>query len=150
MSDFLIGAYPWFKSAHIVAVVSWMAALLYLPRLLVYHANAKPASEMSETFKLMEANIHRLIMTPAMLLVWGFGLMLMITPGTIDWSSPWWFLVKLVCVVLLTVFHLQCGKWRKAFRLDSNQRSAKFFRVVNEIPTVLLIIIVILVVVRPF
>ena len=149
MNAWLSGAYPWIKSLHIVSMVAWMAGLLYLPRLYVYHSMAPPGSDRSETFKVMERRLQRGIMTPAMIATWGFGLVLAGTPGLVDWRMGWIW-AKLALVVGLTAFHLALGRWRTAFCADCNRHSTRFFRAINELPTVALIAIVILVVVKPF
>jgi putative membrane protein len=137
------------KAFHIIAVIAWMAGLLYLPRLFVYHAMSKTGSEQSETFKVMERRLLRYITTPAMLAAWIFGLILAFSP-LIDWSKDGWFHAKLVLVVVLSGFSGLLAKWTKDFAADRNTRSPRFYRIVNEVPTVLMILIVILVVVRPF
>ena len=137
------------KAFHVIAVIAWMAGLLYLPRLLVYHAESKVGSEQSETFKVMEKRLLRLITTPAMIASWVLGLILAFS-GAIDWSADGWFHAKLALVVLLSAFHGMLAKWTKDFALDRNTRSARFYRVANEVPTILMIGIVILVIVRPF
>ncbi len=142
------GAYLWIKSAHILSVIAWMAGLLYLPRLFVYHAGAMPGSELSETFKVMERRLQRGIMTPAMLGTWVFGLTLAGMPGLVDWRMGWIW-VKLALVVALTAYHFALGHWRRAFAIDRNLHPPRFFRIVNELPTLALIAIVVLVVVKP-
>jgi putative membrane protein len=137
----------WVKAAHLVAVIAWMAALLYLPRLMVYHADSAVGSATSETFKVMERRLFRAIATPAMLAAWGFGLWLAI--ATRAWEEGW-FHAKLACVLCLTAFHAMCGVWVKRFADDRNRRGVRFYRLVNELPTVLMIAIVVLVIVRPF
>jgi putative membrane protein len=137
------------KAFHVVAIIAWMAGLLYLPRLFVYHAASKKGSEQSETFKVMERRLLRLITTPAMLASWVLGLILAYS-GAIDWSQDAWFHAKLVLVVLLSAYHGFLAMWTKDFALDRNTRSPRFYRIANEIPTLLMIAIVILVVVRPF
>ena len=137
------------KAFHIIAIIAWMAGLLYLPRLFVYHAASKVGSEQSETFKVMERRLLRLITTPAMLASWLFGLILVFS-GVIDWSRDGWFHAKLVLVVLLSAYHGCLAMWTKDFAVDRNTRSPRFYRIANEIPTLLMIGIVILVVVRPF
>ena len=137
------------KAFHIIAVIAWMAGLLYLPRLFVYHAMSKTGSEQSETFKVMERRLLRYITTPAMLAAWIFGLILAFSP-LIDWSKDGWFQAKLLLVVVLSGFNGLLAKWTKDFAADRNTRSPRFYRIVNEVPTVLMILIVILVVVRPF
>ena len=149
MSVWLRDAYPWIKSAHIASMVAWMAGLLYLPRLFVYHAMAPVGSDRSETFKVMERRLQRGIMVPALLATWGFGLVLAGTPGVVDWRMGWIW-TKIGFVVGLTVFHVLLSRWRTDFGMDRNAHSARFFRMVNELPTVALIAIVLLVVVKPF
>ena len=126
-----------------------MAGLLYLPRLFVYHATAPVESELAETFKLMERRLLRGIMTPAMIATWGFGLLLVSLPGTVDWGMGWIW-VKLGLVIGLTVFHFMLAHWRRVFSAGQNRHPASFFRVVNELPTLALLAIVVLVVVKPF
>jgi protoporphyrinogen IX oxidase len=140
---------PWIKSAHIVSMVAWMAGLLYLPRLFVYHAMAPVGSDKSETFKVMERRLQRGIMVPAMLATWGFGLVLAATPGVVDWRMGWIW-IKIALVVGLTIFHVLLSRWRNVFAADRNGHSVRFFRMANELPTVALIAIVLLVVVKPF
>jgi putative membrane protein len=137
------------KAFHVIAIIAWMAGLLYLPRLFVYHATSKIGSEQSETFKMMERRLLRYITTPAMLASWAFGLILAFS-GLIDWSQDGWFHLKLVLVLALSAFHGLLAMWTKDFALDRNTHSARFYRLANEIPTLLMIFIVILVVVRPF
>jgi putative membrane protein len=137
------------KAFHIIAVIAWMAGLLYLPRLFVYHAMSKTGSEQSETFKVMERRLLRYITTPAMLAAWIFGLILAFSP-LIDWSKDGWFHAKLLLVVVLSGFSGLLAKWTKDFAADRNTHTPRFYRIVNEVPTVLMILIVILVVVRPF
>jgi len=134
------------KAFHIIAVIAWMAGLLYLPRLFVYHAMSKTGSEQ---FKVMERRLLRYITTPAMLAAWIFGLILAFSP-LIDWSKDGWFHAKLLLVVVLSGFNGLLAKWTKDFAADRNTHSPRFYRIVNEVPTVLMILIVILVVVRPF
>jgi putative membrane protein len=126
-----------------------MAGLLYLPRLFVYHAQSKMGSEQSEIFKVMERRLLRYITTPAMLASWVLGLALAFS-GVIDWSKDGWFHAKLFLVLLLSAYHGLLAKWTKDFALDRNTHSARFYRIANEVPTLLMILIVILVVVRPF
>lgn len=137
------------KAFHIIAIIAWMAGLLYLPRLFVYHAQSKVGSEQSETFKVMERRLLRYITTPAMLASWVLGLALAFS-GVIDWSKDGWFHAKLFLVLLLSAYHGLLAKWTKDFALDRNTRSPRFYRIANEVPTLLMILIVILVVVRPF
>jgi putative membrane protein len=149
LSLWLIVAYPWVKSLHIMSMVAWMAGLLYLPRLYVYHAMASVGSRQSETFKIMERRLERGIMTPAMFATWGFGLLLAGTPGLVDWRMGWMW-AKLALVAALSAFHFALSRWRKNFSADSNKHSPQFFRIVNELPTLAMIAIVLLVVVKPF
>ena len=130
-------------------MVAWMAGLLYLPRLFVYHAMAPIGSDRSATFKIMERRLQRGIMTPAMIATWVFGLMLAGTPGLVDWRMGWIW-AKLALVVALSAFHITLARWRAGFNTNSNVHSARFFRIVNELPTLALIAIVLLVVVKPF
>ncbi|MBM3564994.1 MAG: protoporphyrinogen oxidase HemJ [Alphaproteobacteria bacterium] len=141
-------AYLWIKALHIVAVIAWMAGLLYLPRLFVYHADAKPGSEQSETFKVMERRLLRAIMTPAMIAALVLGLVLLFRLGPAAWTSPWWW-GKVLALLGLFAMHGMMSRWRRDFEQDRNARPAKFYRIINEIPTVLMIVIVILAVVKP-
>ncbi len=149
LSRFLLDAYPWIKSFHIIAMVSWMAGLLYLPRLFVYHAGAPPGSDRAETFKIMERRLECAIMRPALLLTLLSGAALAATPGVVDWRQGWIW-VKLFLVAVLVGFHGAAFLWRRAFAADRNPHSEGFFRAVNEVPTLLMIAIVILAVARPF
>jgi len=150
MQDFLASAYPWIKFLHIISVISWMAGMFYLPRLFVYHAErATVGSEMSETFKIMERRLMRAIINPAMIATWTFGLMMVFTPGIIDWSEGWpW--VKAIMVTLMAAFHGWLSARRREFERDENTRSGRTYRLANEIPTVLMLVIVLMVIVRPF
>ena len=145
----LIAAHDWIKAFHIISVVAWMAGLLYLPRLFVYHAETRPGSDAAQTFTVMERRLLRGIMTPAMIASYIFGLALVATPGVVDWRQGWVY-VKLAAVLALTLIHGLLARWRRDFAADRNRRPARFYRIVNEIPTVLLIVIVVMVVVRPF
>ncbi|MBM3534398.1 MAG: protoporphyrinogen oxidase HemJ [Alphaproteobacteria bacterium] len=147
--SWLAAGYPWIKAAHIVSVMAWMAGMLYLPRLFVYHADAEPGSTLSETFKVMERRLLRGIINPAMIASMLFGGLLAATPGLVAWAEAWIWM-KLAAVLGLVVAHHFFARWRKEFAEDRNTRPAKFYRQVNEVPTVLLIVIVIMVVVRPF
>lgn len=141
-------SYEWVKALHVLSVMSWMAGLLYLPRLFVYHAGVAPGSETSETFKVMERRLLRAIMNPAMIASYLFGVwMLILTP---EWLSQPWLHAKLTAVAGMTVVHMAMAKWRRAFAEDRNVHSHKFYRAMNEIPTVLMIAIVIFVIVKPF
>ncbi len=139
--------YEWIKALHIIAVIAWMAAMLYLPRLFVYHATAAVGSPSSETFKVMERRLLKAIMTPAMIVVWIAGLWLMWQGGFL---ASGWMHVKLLLVLIMTGIHGWFAGMVKAFAADRNMRDAKFFRIINEVPTVLMILIVIFVVVKPF
>lgn len=147
MLDVSATMFLWIKALHIISVIAWMAGLLYLPRLFVYHADCTPGSEQSETFKVMERRLLRAIMNPAMIASFVFGGLLLAILN--DWSSGWIY-VKLVCVLGLAGLHGSMSKWRREFAEDRNERSAKFYRMMNEAPTVLMIIIVIMAVVKPF
>ena len=137
----------WLKALHIVAVISWMAGLLYLPRLMVYHGGAERGGVQSETFKVMERRLFRAIMNPAMIVVWITGPLLAWQLGV--WHDRW-FIAKMVLVAGLTWYHHALGRWRKAFEANANTRDDRFFRIVNEVPTALMLGIVVLVVVKPF
>ena len=138
----------WVKALHVISVIAWMAGMLYLPRLYVYHADAERGSIQSETFKIMERRLYRGITTPAMIAAWVFGLW-MVFSGMVDWSSGWpW--AKAAMVILVSGFHGVLGRWRREFADDRNTRPSRFYRAVNEIPTVLMIVIVIAVIVKPF
>jgi protoporphyrinogen IX oxidase len=139
--------YLWIKAFHIIAVIAWMAGMLYLPRLFVYHAAATPGSEQSETFKVMEQRLLKYIMAPAMGVTWILGIVLLIQGQFVGAS---WFHAKITLVLVMTILHGLFTHWGRDFLFDRNQRSAKFYRIANEIPTVLLIVIVILVTVKPF
>jgi putative membrane protein len=139
--------YLWLKAFHLIAVIAWMAGMLYLPRLFVYHASAKPGSELSETFKVMEWRLLKLIINPAMIVVWLLGLTLIWLIGAL---AATWFHIKFALVLAMTILHGMFASWAHEFAFDRNTRTPKFYRIVNEIPTVLLILIVILAVVKPF
>jgi protoporphyrinogen IX oxidase len=147
--SWLVAAYPWIKACHIISIVAWMAGLFYLPRLFVYHADAARGSELAETFKVMERRLLRGIMNPAMAAVYVFGIALALTPGIVDWHMGWIY-VKLAAVALLTIVHHLLALWRKDFAADRNRHSARFYRIVNEVPTLLLIVIVVMVAAKPF
>jgi protoporphyrinogen IX oxidase len=144
-----VHAYPWIKSFHIISLVAWMAGLLYLPRLYVYHSTVSVGSDPAETFKVMERRLLGGIMNPAMIATWFFGLVLAATPGVVDWRAGWLW-AKLALVGGLTLFHSLLARWQTAFAADRNTHSTRFFRAVNELPTLALIGIVLLVVVKPF
>jgi putative membrane protein len=147
--NWLTAAYPWLKALHIIAVIAWMAGLLYLPRLFVYHAGVKMGSDQAATFEVMERRLFRGIMVPALAMTYGFGILLLAIPGTVDWRQRWIW-AKLALVLLLTMFHFALAAWRHVFAAGRVPHSARFFRMVNELPTLAMIAIVVLVVVKPF
>jgi len=142
-------AYLWIKALHIISVIAWMAGLLYLPRLFVYHTGAEPGSEKSETFKIMERRLLRAIMNPAMIASFLFGGILLANLAEGYWEEGW-IHAKLLFVAGLVWAHMMMARWRKAFEADANEKSETYFRVMNEVPTVLMIGIVIFAVVKPF
>ena len=142
--------YLWIKALHIVAVISWMAGLLYLPRLFVYHSSTEAGSTASETFKVMERRLMGAIMTPAMLASWILGLVLIAGLGVEAFRGSYWLLVKISLVVILSGLHLVLAWHLRTFATDRNRHSARYFRILNEVPTVLMIAIVVMVIVRPF
>lgn len=147
--DFLVPLYPWTKAVHLIAVIAWMAGLFYLPRLFIYHMQVPGGDARSETFKVMERRLLKAIMNPAMIATWLFGLALVLTPGAVDWTAGWWHL-KLTCVLLMTGFHGMLGKARRQFEADERPRTERVWRYLNEVPTLLMIVIVIMVIVKPF
>ena len=150
LGDFLARLYPWTKTLHVISVIAWMAALLYLPRLFVYHAErGGGAGEPAESFKIMERRLLKFIANPASVSTWIFGLLLVFTPGIISWDEPWVH-VKAVLVIAMTAYHHALVRWWRSFAEDRNRRSPRFYRIANEIPTLLLIGIVVMVLVRPF
>lgn len=148
MLDFLAFAYPWVKSLHVISVIAWMAGLFYLPRLFVYHVEQVGESgDTHEMFTVMERRLLRAIMNPAMIATWVFGLMLVFTPGVVDWSSVWpW--TKAASVLGMTWFHHWLGRRRKEFLAAGNTRDGRTYRIMNEVPTLLMIVIVFSVIVR--
>ena len=148
MSEFLLSHYDWIKALHVISVIFWMAGMAYLPRLFVYHAEAEKGSDKSETFKVMERRLLRGIINPAMVATFLFG-------GLMIWANPdllhqGWFHAKLTLVFLMSGVHGAFSKWRRIFEADANIKPVRFYRIVNEIPPVLVIFIVILVIVKPF
>jgi protoporphyrinogen IX oxidase len=139
--------YEWIKALHVIAVISWMAGMLYLPRLFVYHCEAEPGSRQSETFKVMERRLLKAIINPAMIVTWLAGLYLAWKGG---WYASPWFHAKFFLVLVLSGVHGAFSRFVKDFAADRNTRSQKFYRVINEVPTVMMILIVILVIVKPF
>ena len=140
--------YLLFKSLHLISVISWMAGLLYLPRIFVYHSENNSEIKTSEIFKIMEKKLYFYIMTPAMALSWIFGLLLIHTIGFQQLAQTW-LILKIILVVILTVYHFYLGNILNQFKLDQNKRSHKFYRYINEIPTILLILIVFVVIFKP-
>ena len=147
--DWLADWYLWIKALHIISVIAWMAGMLYLPRLYVYHAEAEVGSELSETLKIMERRLLRAIMNPAMIAAFIFGGLMLGTPGIVDWGSGWIW-IKLAAVTAMTVAHHVFAKWMNDFAADANTRPAKTYRLANEVPTVLMIVIVVMIIARPF
>ena len=143
-----MNTYLLFKSLHLISVISWMAGLLYLPRIFVYHAENSSEIKTSEIFKIMEKKLFFYIMTPAMILSWVFGLLLIHSIGFHQLGQTW-MLLKIVFVVILTIYHFYLGSLLNQFKLDSNKHSHKFYRYINEIPTILLILIVFVVIFKP-
>ena len=139
--------YLLFKSLHLVAVISWMAGLLYLPRIFVYHSEAADKSQ-KEIFKVMERKLYNYIMMPAMMLSWLFGVLL-IHSLSFSVFSELWMQIKIISVVILTYYHFTLGKYLNDFAIDNNQKSSKFFRIYNEIPTVILIVVIFIVIFKP-
>ena len=137
----------WVKALHVISVISWMAALLYLPRLFVYHCDAEVGSVQSETFKTMESRLLKAIGTPAMIATWIFGIWIAVLYDT--WAEVW-FLIKFALVIAMTVVHFIYAKHAKQFAQDNNQKPARYFRIINEVPAVFMIVIVIMVIVKPF
>lgn len=140
-------AYLWIQALHIITIIAWMAGLLYLPRLYVYHTKQAVGSEASETFKVMERKLLRIIMNPAMILAIATGLYVMWVGG---WLADGWMHAKLTLVIVMIAFHMMLARWRRYFAEDRNMHSERFYRVANEVPTVLMIGIVILATVKPF
>ena len=149
MNNLLTAGYPWLKALHIIAVIAWMAGLLYLPRLYVYHADAPRGSNRAAMLEIMERRLLYGIMAPAMVMTYAFGALLAATPGVVDWHRGWIW-AKLAIVALLTMFHLLLAHWRRDFAAGKFTHSSRFYRVINELPTIMMIAIVLLVVVKPF
>ena len=140
--------YLLFKSLHLISVISWMAGLLYLPRIFVYHAENSDDKKISDVFKIMEKKLYFYIMTPAMILSWIFGLLLIHSIGFQQLGQTW-MVLKIIFVIFLSLYHFYLGKTLKHFKLDQNTHSHKFYRLINEIPTILLILIVFIVIFKP-
>jgi len=149
VTNALGAAYPWVKALHIIAVIAWMAGLLYLPRLYVYHAGVPAQSSRAAMLEIMERRLLRAIMLPAAVMTYGFGVALATIPGVVDWHRGWIW-AKLGLVALLTVFHILLAYWQRGFSAGKNLHSPKFYRFINELPTIMMIAIVLLVVARPF
>lgn len=142
--------YPWIKALHIISVIAWMAGLFYLPRLFVYHAEqVELGSKTDEMFQTMERRLIRAIMNPAMIATWAFGLWLAIVPGVIDWSEVWPY-AKALSILGMTWFHHWCSMTRRSILKNEPMKDGRHYRIMNEVPTLLLIVIVVSVVVRPF
>jgi putative membrane protein len=155
MTDILASAYHWVKALHVVAIITWMAGLFYLPRLFVYHveglnrAGVVAGSDMDLLFQRQERLLLRAIMNPSLVAAWVFGATLALTPGVVDWSAGWPWL-KLACVLGMTWFHMWCAARRKDLATGTNRLTGRQFRLMNEVPTVLMLLIVMAVIVRPF
>jgi len=147
MYNWISEFYLWIKAFHMFTIVAWMAGLFYLPRLFVYHAGVAYTSEAAELFKVMEYRLYKIIMVPSMLLSLASGIFLVIIQQA--WSS-WWFHLKMICVLFLVIFQHLLSHWRKQLAVGMCKRTAPFFRTINEVPTLLLIIIIISVIVKPF
>ena len=147
--DFIQHWFLWIKVGHLAAVIAWMAGMLYLPRLFVYHVSAPIGSDNSETFKVMERRLLKIILNPAMAATWFFGILLIFSPGAVDWGEGWpWG--KAILVILLSAVHGFLSRCQRNFAIDQNQFSAKFFRIINELPTIMLVGILVFVIVKPF
>jgi len=146
---FLAGLYPWTKALHLIAVFAWMAGLFYLPRLYVYHSAVPAGGETSGMFKVMERRLLRAIMNPAMIAAWLLGITLVLTPGIVDWRAGWWH-GKMAGFLGMTIFHMHLAAARKGFERDERPRTERYWRIANEAPTLLLILIVVMVIVKPF
>ena len=148
LQNFLLNNYLWIKAFHVIAVISWMAGLLYLPRLFVYHAKAKQGTESSEMLKIMEYKLQKFIMNPAMIAAIFFGVLLLIVKD-VEWSKKWIY-IKLIAVLGFVFVHHFLAKYRKNFKDDNNIHSSTYFKILNEVPTVLLVIIIIMIYIKPF
>lgn len=148
MTDLFVATYPWVKSLHIMAVIAWMAGLFYLPRLYVYHAEESAHGDSrDEVFQTMERKLLKVIMNPAMIVTWLAGLWLVLTPGIVDWTAIWPYL-KAAGVIAMTWFHMWLAKRRKEFATGDNRFGGRQYRMMNEVPTVLMVVIVLSVVVK--
>jgi len=148
MTDFLFIAYPWIKALHIMAVISWMAGLFYLPRVMVYHVErAETGDVLDVTFQIMESKLLRVIMNPAMIATWFFGGLLVVTPGIVDWAMVWPWL-KGGSVLIMTWFHHWLSLRRKDFEMGQNSLTGRQYRLMNEVPTILMIVVVLSVIIK--
>ena len=147
-NNLLINNYSLIKAFHVISIVAWISAILYLPRLFVYHTTVKRNSEASKMLKIMEYRLQKFIMNPAMLFTIIFGVFLLKTNGIINWTEKWIYF-KLLGVFLLLVVHNLLGRYRKDFFLDKNKHSGRFYKILNEVPTILLIVIILLVYLKP-
>ena len=149
--DYLWTFYPWAKALHVMSVLAWMAGLFYLPRLFVHHVEQTGTDgRMHDVFVMMERKLLKLIMNPAMIAAWVFGMVMGATPGAIDFSGDIWFHIKLAAVVVMTWFHMWLAARRKELEAGTNTRTGRSYRIMNEVPTLLMIVIVIMVIVKPF
>ena len=146
---FLAPWYLWLKALHLVSDFAWMAGIFYLPRLFVYHCQVPVGSEQAALFKRMERLLLRAIMNPAMVAAWVFGVLLVLTPGVVDWHAGWWH-GKLAGLLGMTAFHHHLGLARKALERDERRHTERYWRLMNEVPTLLLVLIVVMVIVKPF
>ena len=148
--EFLVGWALWIKALHVISVIAWMAGMLYLPRLFVYHCDAGPGTPASEMLKVMERRLLKAIINPAMIASFLFGGLLLATPGLIDWSAGWIWVKLFLVVVGMGGLHGAFARWQRDFAADRNRQPARFYRFANEAPTLILIVVVILVIVKPF
>ena len=148
MENLLAAVYPWIKSLHVMAVIAWMAGLFYLPRIFVYHVErAKTGDALDQVFGVMETKLLRVIMNPSMIVAWGAGLALVLTPGIVDWSEIWpW--TKAASVLAMTWFHIWLAARRKDFAAGQNRLTGRQYRMINEVPTLLMVVIVISVIAK--
>lgn len=150
MGDFLSAAYPWTLSFHVISMIAWMAGIFYLPRLFVYHAERVTGpGELRDTLTVMERKLLKFIINPAGVATWVFGLLLVFTPGVVDWTVDFWAWGKAILVIGMTVFHHALVRWQRAFENGVNMHPGRYYRLMNEVPTLLMIGIVILVIVKP-
>jgi putative membrane protein len=138
----------WYKAIHVISVISWMAAMFYMPRLFVYHTRAEVGSEMDKTFQVMEYKLQKIIMTPSMIATYIFGIIIAYIYGFVALGV--WFHIKMFAVLVLTAMHGMLSKWRKDFAAGRNKHSEKFYRIINEVPVILMVIAVVMVIVKPF